>query len=375
LLRFVQLVPYLGLALLFGVWLDRVRKRPVMIWANVVRMVLIAAIPVLYWADMLTMTYVLVISLLVGIASVAFDLSWMSLIPVLVKDSKHYVEASSKMGMSSSSADVVGQPLGGALVSLLTAPVALIADAFSYLVSVVSLCLITVEEPAPKPATERRHVLHELVDGLKFVFRHPILRPLALVAPFCNACLVMVQTLFIIYAAKELQLSAAMIGAVIGIGAVGGLIGSALAPRVIKRFTVGRCYAVSMAGIFLAPSIIPAAGGPRWLQLGLFGLSFLISLASLGVAGVVMFSLRQTCTPQSLMGRMSAAFRTLLFGGGALGGLFGGILAGGMGAKQALVYAAIGSAVVVIGLIISPVSRLKELPPAAQEPQPAETSA
>ncbi|MEU4547179.1 MFS transporter [Nonomuraea dietziae] len=135
LLRFLQLAPYLGLALLFGVWVDRVRRRPVMVWANLTRMVLLALIPVLAWLDVLSMAPLLVIACVIGVASVLFDVSWMSFVPTLVKDPKHYVEAGAKMGISSSAADVAGPGLAGALISALTAPVALVVDAFSYLVS------------------------------------------------------------------------------------------------------------------------------------------------------------------------------------------------------------------------------------------------
>ncbi|MEZ0096334.1 MFS transporter [Streptacidiphilus sp. EB129] len=367
LLRFLQLVPYLGLALLFGVWVDRYRRRPIMLAANITRLVLLLLVPVLHWLHVLTMGPLLVIACAIGVASVLFDVSWMSYVPTLVKDSKHYVEASSKMGISSSTADVAGPGLAGVLISALTAPVALLVDAGSYLVSVVSLLLIRTEEPAPQPAGTKRHLWTELREGVGFVFGDRILRPLALVAPFCNFSLVTVWTMFLLYAAKDLQLNAATLGVVFAAASVGGLVGAAVSKKVIDRFPIGLVYAISMGGVFLGPALIPFATGPRPVLVGMFILSFFISYLGLGVAGVVMVSLRQTCTPQSMMGRMSACFRTMLFGGGSLGGLFAGLLAGGIGAKSALTWAAAGSAVVVIGLIVSPVSRLRELPTAPVE--------
>jgi MFS family permease len=367
LLRFLQLAPYLGLALLFGLWVDRVRRRPVMIAANVSRLVLIALVPVLYWLDMLSTTPLLIIAFLVGVASVAFDVSWMSYVPTLVKDPKHYVEANSKIGTTSSAADVAGPGLAGALVTALTAPVALVADAFSFVISLVSLALIRTKEAPPKPATEERHLLHELRDGLQWVFGNRILRPLALVAPFCNFSLVTVWTMFLLFAVRDVHLSPTTIGVILSAASIGGLVGAALSRAIIKRLRIGLVYAVSMSAIFLGPLLIPLAGGTRPVLVGMFIVSFFVSYSGLGVAGVVMVSLRQTCTPPSLMGRMSAAFRTMLFGGGALGGLFAGVLAGAIGPRNALTVAAIGSAAVVIGLIISPVSRLSALPPAATE--------
>jgi len=368
LLRFLQLVPYLALGLLFGVWVDRWRRRQVLLTANLIRMLLIALVPVLYWLDLLSMGPLLVIACAIGIASVLFDVSYMSYVPTLVREPKHYVEANAKLGVTSSAADVVGPGVAGALVAALTAPVALLVDAISYLASLISLSWIRVREPKPARPTTKRHLLTELRDGLKYVFWHPVLRPLALIAPFCNASLVMVWTLFLIYGARDLRLSPAAIGVVLSAASVGGLLGATISRTLIKRFPIGPVYGVSMAVIFASPALIPLASGPRPVLVGFFIVSFFISYLGLGVANVVMISLRQTCTPQSLMGRMNAAFRTVLFGGGSLGGLFAGVLSGAIGTRNALTAAAIGSALVIVGLVISPVSRLRELPPAATEP-------
>lgn len=369
-LRFLQLVPYLGLALLFGAWVDRRRKRPVLIAANLVRMVLIALIPILHAVHHLSMPTLLILATAIGVASVAFDVSWMSFVPALVKDPKHYVEANQKLSVTASSADVAGPGIAGALVGAFTAPTALVVDAFSYLASLLTLVLVRAPEPRPKPAAAKRHIGAEVREGLSFVFRHPILRPLALIAPFCNFSLVTVWTMFLLYAARTERMSPALIGVVFSASSVGGLIGGLLSGRAIKRFPLGPVYGVSMSAIFLSPLLIPLAGGPRPVLVGMFIASFFLSYLGLGVAGVVMISLRQTCTPPSLMGRMNAAFRTVLFGGGALGGLSGGFIAEAMGLRPGLTVVAIGSAAVVVGLAVSPVSRLRALPPAAAEPVP-----
>ncbi|MER7467502.1 MFS transporter [Streptomyces sp. NPDC097981] len=365
LLRFLQLVPYLGLALLIGVWTDRVRRRPVMLGANLVRLVLLALVPLLYWWHLLDLAVLLVIACAVGIASVVFDVSWMSYVPVLVRSPEHYVEAGAKMGVSSSTADVAGPGLAGLLVSALTAPVALVVDACSYALSLVSLLLIRTREPRPEPAAER-HLLGELRDGLGWVMRNGVLRALALIGFCCNFSMVTVWTMFLLYGTHDLHLASTTLGAVFATSSVGGLIGALISRRVIARFPVGRVYLVAQSALLLGPSLIAAAAGPRVVMIGMFVLSFFTTYLGLGVAGVVIVSLRQALTPQSLMGRMTAAFRTLLFGGGALGGLAAGLLAGRLGARGALTAAAIASAVVVIGLLVSPVSRLRELPTAPQ---------
>ncbi|MFJ3787679.1 MFS transporter [Kitasatospora sp. NPDC090091] len=366
LLRFLQLVPYLGLALLIGVWTDRVRRRPVMLGANLVRLVLIALVPLLYWWDALDLTVLLAIACAVGVASVVFDVSWMSYVPVLVRTPEHYVEASARMGTSSSAADVAGPGLAGLLVSAVTAPVALVVDACSYAASVVSLLLIRTPEPRPEPAAER-HLLRELRDGLGWVLGDAVLRALALIGFCCNFSMVTVWTMFLLHGTNDLHLGSTVLGAVFATASVGGLVGALVSRRVIARFPLGRIYLVAQSALLLGPTLVAAAAGPRPVMIAMFVASFFTTYLGLGVAGVVIVSLRQALTPQSMMGRMTAAFRTLLFGGGALGGLSAGLLTGWLGGRGALTVAAIGSAAVVAGLAVSPVVRLRTLPTAPRE--------
>jgi MFS family permease len=362
-LRFLQLAPYLLLSLVFGVWVDRVRRRPVMLAANLTRMILLALIPVLHRLDALNMAALLLIACAIGIASVLFDVAWMSYVPALVSDPGHYVEASAKLGISSSAADVAGPGLAGVLVSAVTAPLALIVDAFSYLVSVISLLLIRrTREPVPRPPTTRRHLPTELREGLRWVFGNPVLRALALIGFSCNFSMITVWTMFLLYGTHDLHLSATTLGGIFATASVGGLIGATISRTVIGRFPLGRVYVVAQSALLLGPAVIALAAGPRPVMIGMFIASFFTSYLGLGVANVIIVSLRQTSTPQSMMGRMTAAFRTLLFGGGALGGLLAGYLCDHLGAKGALTLAAVGSAAVVIAVVTSPVSRLRRLP-------------
>jgi MFS family permease len=368
LLRFLELVPYIGLALLFGVWVDRVSRRKVMLWSNVVRMVLVAAVPLLHWAGMLDMPILLAIACAVGVASVAFDVSWMPFVPTLVKDPAHRVEANAKMGMSQSASDVAGPGMAGLLVAVLSAPGALIVDAFSYIASVVSLLLIRTPEARPAPSA-KRHLLRELRHGVDWVFRTPILRWLALVGFCCNFSMNAVWILFLLYSRHELHLSAFTIGVILAAASVGGLIGATISTRVIKRLPLGRAYFIAQTCLLLGPVIIVLASGPKTVVAALLVGAFFVTDLGLGVANVIIVSVRQTATPDAMMSRMTACFRTLLFGGGALGALTAGLLAGAIGDRRALVAVAIASAGVVIALVRSPVSRLRDLPPAAIEPQ------
>jgi MFS family permease len=374
LLRFVQLAPYIGLALLFGVWVDRARRRHVMLASNTARLLLLTAVPILATTQLLTMPLLLVIACVIGVASVLFDVSWMSHVPTLVRDPRHYVEASAKMGISSSAADVAGPGLAGLLISALTAPVALIVDAFSYLVSVASLLLIRTPEPRPAPS-QTRHVRAELRDGLRWVLGNRLLRWLAAIGFCCNFSMVTVWTMFLLYGARDLQLGSTAIGGIFATASVGGLLGALISRKLLDRFPTGRVYLVAQSALLLGPTLIAAAAGPRPVMIAMFTLSFFTTYLGLGVAGVIIVSLRQSITPQSMMGRMTAVFRTLLFGGGALGGLTAGLLSDAVGTHAALALAATASAAAVIALVASPVTRVREISAPADVANPEPLSA
>ena len=367
-LRFVQLAPYIGLALLFGVWVDRHRRRPVMLWANVVRMVLIGLVPALHLAGWLTMPALLVIACAVGVASVLFDVSWMPYVPSVV-DREHYVAANAKMALSTSASTVAGPGLAGALVAVLTAPVTLTVDAFSYLFSIVTLLLVRRPEQLPPPPPER-HLLHELRTGLSWVFGRPLLAWLAAGGFWANFSMVGVWTLFLLYGTYQLRFSSAALGLIFTISSTGAVAGALIAERLVKRFPFGLTYFFSLSGLLLGPVVIAAAGGPRLVVAGLVTLSFFVTNLGLGVANVIVVTLRQITTPPSLMSRMTACFRMLLYGGGAVGGLAAGLLAGWAGDRKALILTAGVSALAAALLVISPVTRLRALPEPAREPSP-----
>lgn len=371
LLRFLQFAPYLFLALIFGVWVDRCRRKPLMLLANTVRMLLIALVALLAHYDYLSIAGLLVIACVVGVFSVLFEVSWLSYIPTLVKDPKHYVEANQKMGATQSTTDVAGPGMAGALIGWLGPPTALVVDAASYLASLASLLWIRTPEPAPPPA-DKRHLGRELGEGVRWVFGDPILRSLALLAPFTNFSLTCVWTLFLLYGVRDKGLSAVTVGLIFSVSSVGSLAGALLSKALIRRYRIGMVYGLSLAAIYAGPVLLPLAAGPRPVLISMFVLSLLISYLGAGMSNVVQLSLRQTCTPPSLMGRMNAAFRTLLFGGGALGGLSAGLTGGALGLRAGLTLVALCSAGMLVPIAMSRVVRLRAMPaPATDSSRPA----
>lgn len=362
LLRFLQLSPYLFLALVFGVWVDRSRRKPIMLLANAGRMLLIGLVPLLAHFGRLSITGLLVIACMVGIFSVLFDVSWMSFVPTLVKDSRHYAEANQKMGVTQSASDVAGPGAAGMLIGWLGPPTAMVVDVASYLASLATLLWIRNAEPAPPPTPGRRHAGRELADGVRWVFGSRTLRPFALLAPFTNFSLTCVSTLFLLYAVRDKGLTAATVGLIFSVAAVGALAGAFASKAIMRRYRFGLIYGVALAGIYAGPLLLPIAGGSRPALIGIFMLSLVLSYLGGGLSNVMQITLRQTCTPPVLMGRMNAAFRTLLFGGGALGGLCAGFVGGAIGLRAGLTLVAVCSALMLVPIAMSPVVRLRVIP-------------
>ncbi|HEX4704879.1 MAG TPA: MFS transporter [Pseudonocardiaceae bacterium] len=366
LLRFLQLVPFLAFAMLFGALIDRMRRKPVMMAANLARMLLIGLVPVLAWTNVLRIEPLYVIAFLAGVATVFFDLSWMAFVPTMIRDRRLMVEANAKLGITSSSADAAGPGVAGLLVSAFTAPFAMAVDAVSYLASLTALFLIKTPEPrVEKPGG--RHLRKELMVGLRFVFGNRHLRAIAIVGVFCNFFTIGVSTMFIVYAVRDRGVSAALLGVILSLGAVGGILGAVAARPVLRWLPLGAGYRLALGMIFIGPLLIPLAPTSKPVAVTLFVCSFLFVYAGLGVANVLVQSLRQNLTPHSLMGRMGAAMRMSLFGGGALGGPVAGAIATWWGLHTALWVLGLASAAMLVPLMASPVGRLREMP--TEEPE------
>ena len=365
-LRFSQFVAFLLLPLPFGLWADRRRRLPLMVIANASRAALIGVVPLLVLLDQLNLPALYVIAFGIGAFTVLFDVCWMSVLPALVANKDHIVEANGKVGTSYSAAEVAGPGFAGVLVQAVTAPFALVIDACSYVVSVISLKLIRTSEPAPeaRPAGERR-LTRELGEGLRFVFGNPYLRVIAVLGSAYNFFFMFTEAIFLLYAIRSLSFSPSLLGLVLSASAVGGLLGALLSARLTRRFPLGTVYTCAVVIGYFALLLIPAASGPRWLVAVMFVAAFFLTTAGIGVANVVAISLRQTVTPTHLMGRMTAAMRMLMYGLGSLGALASGFVAAGLGLRSALTIAAVGSSLSVLPLVFSSIPRLRTLPPAA----------
>jgi MFS family permease len=363
-LRAAEFLPFL-LAPVFGVWADRRRRKPVMTVANAARAVLVALVPTLYWLGHLPLNTLYLIAFAVGLCTVAFDVSWMSFVPTLVPR-EYLIEANGKIATSYSAAEVGGPGLAGVLVQVFTAPVALLVDAASYVVSVVSLLLIRRPEPEPE-RRQTRHMGKEIREGLAAVFGNQYLRITALQGTIFNFFMMFIETTFVLYLVRELGFRAVLVGLVVAAGAVGGLLGAMIATSLTRRLPFGPLIMVAMVVGCTPTLLLPAVRGSTAVMAAAFVVVLFVYKGGSGVANVLAITLRQTVTPNRLLGRVTASMRLALYGAYPLGALTAGFLGASIGLRSTLLVAGIGFTASLIPVLLSPLPRLAALPPSPDE--------
>ncbi len=359
--------PVLVFGLVAGVWVDRLPRRPIMIAADLGRTVLLGSIPLAAIFGTLTLLQLFVVASLTGLLTVFFDIADQSYLPSLVEH-EHIMEGNSKISASRSLAEITGQPVGGLLVQLITAPFAIAVDAVSFLVSALCISLIRKPETRPEAPEQTQPILREAFEGLRVVFNDPILRVLA----FCDIQRTFfgnfIGTLYIIFIIRELQMPIWVSGVLVGVGGISSLAGSVVAQRLTRRFGVGKILIWSAIITSAITFVIPLAGGPFWLAFTIL----VISQAGDAV-GTVFFinqtSLRQSVTAEHQLGRVNASIYFLAGVAGLLGAIASGVLGDLIGIRTTLLVAVTGYLLAVFWLIFSPVRKLEQLP---ERPRPVE---
>jgi MFS family permease len=353
-----------------GAWVDRLRRRPIMITADIVRAVTLASVPAAYALRVLTLGQLYVVAFTVGVASVFFDVAYMSYVPSLV-GVEHVVEANAKLQVTVSLAQVGGPSAAGYLIGALGAPVAFLANAASFVVSVLSLAAIREREPPPV-RDDPRTIRAEMTEGVTFVVREPILRMIAGCTATWNLFYSAIYAIVVVFLVRQVHLNASTIGLILSAGAVGGVIGGLFASRLRVRLGSARIIWVSAAVTAPFALLIPlTSAGPG---VAFFAVSaFVISLGSV-VYNVNQASFRQLLCPPRLLGRMNATIRFIVWGTIPLGGLLGGVLGSWLGDRQAIWVGAVGVALAPTWLLLSPLLRLRDAPELAagwRQPEPA----
>ena len=356
------LAPNLLFSLYAGVWVDRRRqRRHVMIAADVGRAALVASIPVAYGLGVLTLGQLYVVAFLAGTLSTLFEVANSSLFVSLVPRDR-LVQANSLVSGSRAMSFVAGPSLGGLLVQALTAPVALVVDAVSYLASAVQLGRVAPAEAAPQ---SRRP--GDFTAGLRFLAASRLMWTNLVAAATVNFFNFMFWALVILYITVDLGISAGLLGVVIGAGAVGALIGSVVTGRLTRAIGLGPSYVVGLLAFPAPLLLVPLAGGPRPAVLALLFLAEFFSGLGVMVLDISAGTIQAGLIPHQLRARVSGASRTLNYGVRPLGALAGGALGSLIGVRQTLWVATAGALLGVAWLVGSPILKLRTLPAPSDE--------
>ena len=364
-------LPFIIFALPAGVWVDRLRRRPILIVGDGARAVLLAAIPVLWAAGALQMWHLLVLQFIFGIFTVFFDVAYQSYLPSLV-DRDQLVDGNAKLQLTVSAANVTGPGLAGALIAVITAPYAIVADAVSFVISTVFMARIRRPETVPERAegAPKPKMLPELKEGLAFVVRHPHLRAIAACTGSSNFFGAIGFSIGLLYFVRTLHLSSFEVGLVFALFGAGSIVGALAANRVQRAIGVGRAIVVPalMFPIFSFSVVLAPKGSPLPVLIA----GSLIGGYSQVAYNITQVSLRQAITPERLQGRMNASMRWIVWGTLPLGQLAGGAIATAYGLTAALWVGAIGSLFTFLPVLLSSVRSIGEMPKQVVEPTPAQ---
>ncbi|RJQ71977.1 MFS transporter [Pseudonocardiaceae bacterium YIM PH 21723] len=333
LLNAARWAPYLLLGLVVGVLVDRYRRKPVLVATDLGRAALLCVLPVLAFADRLTMSALALVVFVFGVLSLLFDAADQSFLPRLVPE-RLLTAANARLEQSDAAAQTAGPLLAGGLIKVVGAPVAILVDAVSYLVSGLLLASIRVTEPAPRPV-ERRPVWRELREGLAYVYRHRMLAPAAVSSHLWFLANGMLGTVYLAYGLRELRIEEFWMAVTLGCASAGAVLGGGFATWAGRRFGAGW---VSVAADIVMPVawlLVPLArSGPSAVVL--LAVAQFVSWVALAAASPSEMAYRQSVTPDRLQGRMNATIRSLNRGIIVVGAPLGGLLADTAGFRPAL---------------------------------------
>ena len=365
-IRSAELVAGLIFGLVAGAWVDRLRRRPILIWADLGRAVLLASIPVAAIGGFLTgaigLWHLVFVAFAAAVLSTFADVADNAYLPTIVPRGR-LVEANSALTATASVAEFSAFGIGGFLVQAFTAPIAIAIDAVTFVVSALLLGTIRRKEPPPKPAADREPVLREIREGIGIVARSPVLRALALSHGGTHILWGIFGTGYLLFATQDLGLGPAAIGVIAGMGGIGSLAGSAITPYLTRRFGIGRTILLGMLGFLIGNALIPLAPSGAILV----GAAFLIAQQLVGDSLATVYEVTETSLIQAsvgdrILGRVNAStgtFTTLMTLAGAIAG---GVIAETWGLRAAFAVGLLGGVFSLVVVWFSPVRFIRDAP-------------
>jgi len=342
-----------------GAWVDRLRRRPLLIWSDALRAVLLFSIPLAYLAGVLRIEQLYVVVFIEGCLGALFDAAYPAYVPSLIGVDR-VVEGNSKLATSSSLAEIGGPGLAGGLVQFIGPPLAVLVDAISFVVSAISLLLIRRPEPPRPPRTSTTPIRAEIMEGLRLIRRHAVVLPLTLRSVIAHVAGSFYGVLYTIYLINELHLTPLLLGIVVSAGGVGSLIGSLFASRAIARFGLGPTLIWTATGAAVIGVLTPLAGGPLFLATLMVFLPQLIGDGLQTIEGVAELSLIQGVIPDRILGRVNANLEVFSHGiAYPLGALGAAVVAGWIGVRGGIAIGWAGMAISILLLVFSPLPGIR----------------
>jgi MFS family permease len=363
LLSAAETLAFLVIGLPVGAWVDRMRKRRVMMTADVVRALALASIPLLWWLDALQIWYLYVVGAVVGGATVFFDVTYQSYVPRLVA-SRHMTAANSGLETSAQVARVGGPAASGGLLAVMPAPIVVLATSIGYLFSFGFVA--SIHDAAPKhQKREHSSLVRDIGEGVRFVFGTPLLRRITMMTAAANLFEGFVTTLLSLFVLRVLGLSPAVYGAMAAVGAVGGILGAVGAPALSRWVGEGRIIVVAAVTSAVAPFLVPLAALVPQASIPLLVVGDFFFMFAVVVYNVAQLSFRQRICPPALLGRMNASIRFVVWGVIPIGGVVTGLLGGWIGVVPTMWLGCVLGLLATGIVVFSPLSRMRRLPETA----------
>lgn len=348
----ISSITMLAFGLFAGLWVDRLSRRKLMIASDLVRLCLLLSIPIAAATGHLTMPLLIAISALMGVIGILFNSAYRAILPSLVSPDD-LLDGNTKLATTDALAEVGGPAIAGILIQMLSAPIAIVVDAFSYLFSAVSFLMIRMPdtlEPIEVEIQTPESLWQEMTGGLRLIWQDPILWTLASGNALGSFFGMFIGTLYAFYCVHNLHLQPSEIGFLIACGGIGSLLGAWLAPHVARRYGVGRAIIGGVLITSMSAFCIPLAEGAWLWTMVCMTAGQIVGDAAGTIYDIHAMTLRQTRTPDHLLGRANASFDFLTSAATPLGALVCGVVATLFGARVTLFIAAMGVTIVAIGM-------------------------
>jgi MFS family permease len=344
---------------LAGAFVDRLRRRPLLIWADAIRALLLASIPAAYVAGALRMEQLYLVTFTEAALGALFDAAYPAYVPSLIGIDR-VVDGNSKLATSEAIAEIGGPGLAGGLVQVISAPFAILVDAVSFAVSAISLLLIRAPEPPRPPREAPMPIRLEIAEGLALVRRHPVLYAIAARSVIAHVAGSFYGVLYTIYLIQVLHLSPFLLGIVVSAGGVGSLVGSFFAARVIDRFGLGPVLIWTAVLGSILGVLTPLAQGPLVVATVMVFIPQLLGDSLGTIEGVAEISLIQGLSPDRILGRVNATLDVLSHGiAYPIGALAAAAVAEAISVRGGIAIGWAGMAISILFLVRSPLPRLR----------------